>query len=68
MSCGDYYKCRSKMYDNNTTKNRREVNRSTLLQSSYIIHVMVYYHLKIDSGMLKTYAINPKATTKRNYS
>lgn len=56
------------MYDNNTTKNRREVNRSTLLQSSYIIHVMVYYHLKIDSGMLKTYAINPKATTKRNYS
>lgn len=36
MNCGVYNTRRSKMYDNNSTKDKKEVNESRLLQVFYL--------------------------------
>lgn len=46
-------------------------NESILLKSSYTVHEVPGYHLKVDCDMLKKSATNPKATTeitKQSYS
>ena len=45
MYCGVYVVCKNKVYNNSTKTKEEEI--STLLQSSYTLHE-VLYHLNVD--------------------
>lgn len=56
--CETYNRCKSETCENSNIK-PNEKNKSTLLNSFYMIHEKLSSHLKY-SEKLKTYKINPK--------
>lgn len=59
MYCGVYVVCKNKVYNNSTKTKEEEI--STLLQSSYTLHE-VLYHSNVDWDKLMMHTMNLKAT------